>query len=170
MVAHSELQLFRRDVRRGDEGAGGSRAQLLDAASLKVVDDRSEEQIISRLLDLENDEQSERRVRLSGERYLSLLTDPDNGRSYVFRHSAEDVEGDENPDEAEFYEYDKIDVARQAFNQLLGEARRAGHVVEDDSTDDLGDIESSGAELRDLYADQDEDELTQDATTGEDEE
>jgi hypothetical protein len=130
-------------------------------------DVRSENEIVSRLLELENDGQPERRVRLSGERYLSLLQDPDNGRSYVFRHGVDDTEGAELPEDAEFYEYDKIDVARRAFNQILGEARRAGHVVDEDSTDDLGDFESGGAEVRDLYADVDEDELTQDEVLSE---
>jgi hypothetical protein len=128
---------------------------------------RSENQIVTRLLELENDGQPERRVRLSGERFLSLLQDPDNGRSYVFRHGVDETEGAEVPDDAEFFEYDKIDLARQAFNQILGEARRAGHVVEEDSTDDLGDFESGGAEIRDLYADVDEDELTQDEVLSE---
>ena len=126
------------------------------------MEDRSENQIVSRLLELENDDQAERRVRLSGERYLSLLQDPDSGRSYVFRHGVDDTEGADLPADTEFYEYDTIDVARRAFNQILGEARRAGTVVEEDSTDDLGDFESGGAEIRDLYADVDEDEQTQD--------
>lgn len=127
------------------------------------MEDRSENQIVSRLLELENGDQAERRVRLSGERYLSLLEDPDSGRSYVFRHGVEDVGASaEVPEGTEFFEYDTIDVARHAFNELLGEAKRAGTVVEEDSTDDLGDFESSGAEIRDLYADVDEDELTQD--------
>lgn len=126
------------------------------------MEDRSENQIVDRLLQLENDDQAERRVRLSGERYLSLLQDPDSGRSYVFRHGVDDTEGADVPEESEFYEYDTLDVARRAFNEILGEARRAGTVVEEDSTDDLGDFESGGAEIRDLYADSDEDELTQD--------
>jgi hypothetical protein len=125
-------------------------------------DTRSENEIVSRLLELENDEQVERRVRLSGERYLSLLQDPDNGRSYVFRHGVDNFDGADVPPDTEFYEYPTIDVARSAFNQFLGEAKRAGTVIEEDSTDDLGDLESSGAEIRDLYADVDEDELTQD--------
>ena len=125
-------------------------------------DARSENEIVSRLLELENDEQVERRVRLSGERYLSLLQDPDNGRSYVFRHGVDNFDGADVAPDTEFYEYPTIDVARSAFNQFLGEAKRAGTVIEEDSTDDLGDLESSGAEIRDLYADVDEDELTQD--------
>ena len=130
-------------------------------------DTRSENQIVSRLLELENDEQAERRVRLAGERYLSLLTDPDNGRSYVFRHGVDDTEGAVLPEDVEFYEYPTIDVARRAFNQVLGEAKAAGTVVDEDSTDDLGDFESEGAEIRDLYADVDEDELTQDEVLSE---
>ena len=129
--------------------------------------DRSENEIVTRLLELENGEQAERRVRLSGERYLTLLQDPEDGRSYVFRHGVDETEGADLPQDREFYEYDTIDVARVAFNQLVGEARRAGTVVEEDSTDDLGDFETGGAEIRDLYADQDEDVLTQDEVISE---
>ena len=133
-------------------------------------DARSENQVVSRLLELENGDQAEQRVRLRGENYLSLLQDPDDGRSYVFRHGVDDTEGAQLPENTEFYEYDTIDVARRAFNELVGEERRAGRVVEEDSTDDLGDFESSGAEVRDLYADVDEDELTQDEVISEEDE
>ena len=124
--------------------------------------ERSEEQIISRLLELENEEEIERRVRLRGERYLSLLHDPDNGRSYILRHGTDETEGAEIPEGTEFFEYRSPDAAQSAFEQMVGEERRAGHVVEEDSTDDLGDSEVDGAEIRDQYADLDEDELTQD--------
>lgn len=134
------------------------------------MQERSEEQIISRLLELENDEQAERRVRLRGEKYLSLVHDPDDGRSYVFRHGTDETEGAELPEDTEFYEYPTADVAERAFEQMVEESRRAGQVVEEDSTDDLGDSESGGAEIRDLYADMDEDELTQDPVISEEEE
>lgn len=134
-----------------------------------MEDERSEEQILSRLLELENSDQAERRVRLNGERYLSLLQDPDSGLSYVLRHGTDETEGAEIPEETEFYEYPTIDVARRAFNQLLGESRRAGEVVEEDSTDDIGDSALDGAEVRDQYADIDEDELTQDPESSEQE-
>jgi hypothetical protein len=134
-----------------------------------VEDERSEEQILSRLLELENSDQADRRVRLTGERYLSLLQDPDSGLSYVLRHGTDETEGAEIPEETEFYEYPTIDVARRAFNQLLGESRRAGEIVEEDSTDDIGDSALDGAEVRDQYADIDEDELTQDPVTSEEE-
>ena len=134
-----------------------------------MEDERSEEQILSRLLELENSDQAERRVRLTGERYLSLLQDPDSGLSYVLRHGTDETEGAEIPEETEFYEYPTIDVARRAFNQLLGESRRAGEVVEEDSTDDIGDSALDGAEIRDQYADIDEDELTQDPESSEQE-
>jgi hypothetical protein len=134
------------------------------------MQERSEEQVISRLLELENDEQAERRVRLRGEKYLSLLHDPDDGRSYIFRHGTDETEGAELPPDTEFYEYPSADVARRAFEQMVVESRRAGQVVEEDSTDGLGDFESGGAEIRDLYADVDEDELTQDPVLSEEEE
>jgi hypothetical protein len=127
------------------------------------VQERSEEQIISRLLDLESTEQVERRVRLRGERYLSLLHDPDNGRSYILRHGTDETEGVEIPEGTEFFEYRTEDEAQSAFEQLVEEARATGRLVEEDSTDDLGDSESGGAEMRDVYADLDEDELTQDS-------
>jgi hypothetical protein len=109
-------------------------------------------------------------VRLRGERYLSLLHDPDNGRSYILRHGTDETEGAEIPEDTEFYEYPTVDVAQRAFEQILREERRAGRVVEEDSTDDIGDSETSGAEIRDLYADMDEDELTQEPSLSEEEE
>lgn len=133
------------------------------------MDDRSEEQIISRLLDLESDEQVEGRVRLRGERYLALVHDPDNGRSYVLRHGTDETEGAEIPEGTEFFEYRTEDEAQRAFDDLVAEARRMGLLVEEDSTDDLGDSEVGGAEMRDVYADVDEDELTQDSTAEGDE-
>ena len=42
--------------------------------------------------------------------------------------------------------------------------------MEDDSSEGIGDFETSGAEIRDLYADSDEDELTQDPVISEEEE
>jgi len=134
------------------------------------MQERSEEQILSRLLELENDGQSERRAQLSGERYLALLHDPDNDRSYILRHSTDETEGVEVPPDAEFEEYPTLDVAQRAFEQLLDESRRAGELVEEDSTDDVGDSETGGAEVRDLNADLDEDELTQDPAISEEEE
>ncbi|HET9781540.1 MAG TPA: hypothetical protein VFR33_07150 [Candidatus Dormibacteraeota bacterium] len=134
------------------------------------MQERSEDEIISRLLELENDEQADRRVRLRGEKYLSLVHDPDNGRSYILRHGTDETEGAEIPEATEFYEYPTVDEAQRAYDQLVDESRRAGEVVEEDSTDDLGDFESGGAEIRDLYADQDEDELTQDSVISEEEE
>ncbi len=132
--------------------------------------ERSEEQIISRLLELENDEQADRRVRLRGEKFLSLLHDPDDGRSYVFRHGTDETEGAELPADTEFYEYPTADEAQRAFEQLVTESRQSGQVVEEDSTDDIGDFESGGAEIRDLFADSDEDELSQDTVISEEEE
>jgi hypothetical protein len=133
------------------------------------MEERSEEQIISRLLELENGGQSERRVRLAGERFLTLLHDPDNGRSYVLRHGTDETEGAEIPEGTEFEEYATSDSAQRAFELALDESRRAGQLVEEDSTDDVGDFETEGAEIRDLYADQDEDELTQDPVISEEE-
>ena len=134
------------------------------------MQDRSEEQILSRLLELENDGQSERRTELTGERYLTLLHDPDNGKSYVLRHRTDETEGAQIPEATEFFEYAQVDAAQQAYDQLLTEARQAGEVVEEDSTDDIGDFETSGAEVRDLFADESADELVRDPVISEEEE
>src|SRR6266702_156755 len=133
------------------------------------MQDRSEEEIISRLLELENDGQAERRVELTGERYMALLHDPDTGRSYILRHGTDDTEGAEIPAGTEFYEYASADLAQRAYDQLLEESRGAGELVEEDSTEDIGDFETSGAEVRDLFADSDEDELSRDPVISEEE-
>ena len=125
---------------------------------------------MSRLLELENDGQAERRTQLTGERFLSLLNDPDTGRSYILRHGTDDTEGAEIPQGTEFYEYPSADLAQRAYEQLLEESRGAGELVEEDSTDDIGDFESSGAEVRDLFADSNEDELSTDPVISEEEE
>ncbi len=126
------------------------------------MQERSEEQVISRLLGLENDGQAERRAKLTGERYLALLHDPDTARSYILRHGNDDTEGAEIPAGTEFYEYATADLAQRAYEQFLEESRSAGELMEEDSTDDIGDFETSGAEVRDLFADSDEDEIFSD--------
>ena len=131
------------------------------------MEQRSEEEILARLLELENDGQAERRAELTDERFLSLLHDPNTGRSYVLRHGTDETEGAEIPAGTEFYQYQTADEAQRAYDQLLEESRRAGELVEEDSSDDIGDFEGSGAEVRDMYADVDEDELTQDRVLSE---
>ena len=123
------------------------------------MQERSEEQIISRLFELENGGQSERRTELSGERFLSLIHDPDSGRAYVFSHGLDETEGAEVPPGTEFWEYPTQDEAVRAYDQLLGESARAGEVVEEDSDEGIGDSESAGAEVRDRYSASDEDPL-----------
>jgi hypothetical protein len=133
------------------------------------MQERSEEQILSRLLELENEGQAERRALLTGERFISLLHDPDNGRSYVLRHGSDDTEGAEIPEGTEFFEYPAAEAAQSAFEQLLNESRQAGELVEDDSSEGIGDFETGGAEIRDLFADND-DELDRDPVISEEEE
>jgi hypothetical protein len=123
------------------------------------MQERSEEQILTRLLELENDGQAERRVALEGERFISLIHDPDTGRGYVLQHGLDDTEGAEIPDGTEFYEYPDREEAERAFSQLLSE--QSAEVVEDDSEDGLGDFETGGAEIRDAYSDEDSDPLVQ---------
>src|SRR2546423_10676708 len=184
MVAHRELQLVGGDVGSRDQRAGRARRSHLfrharecrpgrspgfRRLTRKTMQERSEEEILSRLLELENDGQAERRAQLTEERYLTLLHDPDTGRSSILRHGSDHTEGAEIPRNTEFYEYAAADTAQRAFEQLLDESRRAGELVEDDSSEGVGDFESSGAEIRDLYSASDEDELTQDSVISEEE-
>lgn len=134
------------------------------------MQERSENEIISRLIELENQGLAERRVALADEHYMSLLHDPDSGRAYVFRHGLDDTEGAELPPDSDYYEYPTLDEAQRAFERELSDARGAGEVVDEDSTEDIGDFESDGAEIRDLYADESEDELVRDPVISEEEE
>ena len=133
------------------------------------VEERSEEQVISRLFDLENGGQAAQRAELTGERFISLIQDPDDGRAYVFQHSLDETEGAEVPPGTEFWVYPKLDEAQRAYAQLLEEDRQAGELVEVDSEEGIGDSESGGAEVRDRYSASDEDPLieSEDDTVGE---
>jgi len=121
------------------------------------LQERSEEQIISRLFELENGGQAERRTELTDERFLSLIHDPDRARAYVFQHGTDESEGAEVPPGTEFWEYSTLEEATSAYNQLLAESGRAGEVVEEDSDEGIGDSETDGAEVRDRYSASDED-------------
>ena len=121
------------------------------------MQERSEEQIISRLFELENGGQAERRTELTDERFLSLIHDPDRARAYVFQHGTDESEGAEVPPGTEFWEYSTLEEATSAYNQLLAESGRAGEVVEEDSDEGIGDSETDGAEVRDRYSASDED-------------
>jgi hypothetical protein len=123
------------------------------------MEEKSEEQIITRLFELENTGQAARRAELSEERFLSLLQDPDSGTAYVFRHGLDETEGVEVPPDTEFWEYPTFDEASRAFAGLLAESGQAGELVEDDSEEGIGDSETGGAEVRDRYSASDEDDL-----------
>ena len=123
------------------------------------MEDRSEEQIISRLFALENDGQAAQRAELTGERFISLIQDPVNGVGYVFQHGLDETEGAEVPVGTEFWEYPTWDEAERAYAQLVAEDRQAGEVVETDSEEGLGDSDTDGAEVRDRYSASDEDPL-----------
>jgi hypothetical protein len=121
------------------------------------MEERSEEQVISRLFDLENDGLAAQRAELTGERFISLIQDPVNGLGYVFQHGLDETEGAEVPPGTEFWEYRTWDEAERAYAQLLEEDRRAGELIETDSEEGLGDSEVDGAEVRDRYSASDED-------------
>ena len=123
------------------------------------MDERSEEQVITRLFELENDGQAAQRSELTGERFLSLIQDPANGRGYVFLHGLDETEGAEVPVGTEFWEYPTWDEAERAYAQLIDEDRQAGELVETDSEEGLGDSATDGAEVRDRYSAIDEDPL-----------
>jgi hypothetical protein len=125
------------------------------------MEERSEEQVISRLFDLENAGQAAQRAELSGERFLSLIQDPVNGLGYVFQHGLDETEGAEVPPGTEFWEYPTWDEAERAYSQLLNEDRQAGELVETDSEEGLGDSDTGGAEVRDRYSASDGDPLVE---------
>jgi hypothetical protein len=133
------------------------------------MQERSEEQVISRLFELEADGQATQRAELSGERFLSLIQDPANGRGYLFLHGLDETEGAEVPPGTEFWEYPDWDEAERAYTQLLEEDRQAGELVATDSEEGLGDSTDGGAEIRDRYSAIDEDPLVGEGedTTGE---
>ena len=123
------------------------------------MEERSEEQVITRLFDLENDGQATQRAELTGERFISLIQDPNNGKAYVFQHGLDETEGAEVPPGTEFWEYPTLDGAERAYSQLLEEDRKAGELVATDSDDGIGDSETGGAEVRDRYSASDDDPL-----------
>src|SRR6266849_4007091 len=89
------------------------------------MEERSEEQVISRLFDLENSGQAAQRAELTGERFISLIQDPANGLGYVFQHGLDETEGAEVPEGTEYWEYPTWDEAERAYVQLLDEDRQA---------------------------------------------
>jgi hypothetical protein len=121
------------------------------------MEERSEEQVMSRLFDLENSGQAAQRAELSGERFISLIQDPENGRAYVFQHPLDETEGAEVPPGTEFWDYPTFNEAQSAYTQLLEEDRQAGELVEVDSEEGIGDSDAGGAEVRDRYSASDED-------------
>ena len=121
------------------------------------MQERSEEQIISRLFELENGGEAERRAELSDQRFISLIHDPDRARAYVFQHGTDESEGAEVPPGTEFWEYPTLEEASRAYDQLVAESGRAGELVEVDSEAEVGDSETDGAEVRDRYSASDED-------------
>ena len=129
---------------------------------MEVMEERSEEQIISRLFSLENEGQATRRAELTGERYLSLIQDPENGRGYVLLHGLDDSADAEVPAGTEFWEYPRWEEAERAYAQMLAEDEQAGEVVDTDSDEGIGDSITEGAEVRDRYSAIDEDPLVAD--------
>ena len=104
------------------------------------MDDRLDQRTLARLWELENSEQMDRRVELTGQRFLSLFLEKLDGRSYIFRHSAEEQnEGVSVGQDSEFWMYDTADAAELEFRRMVANARRAGTLIETDDTDDLGD-------------------------------
>src|SRR2546429_9021366 len=88
-------------------------------------DELSEEQILDRLLTMENDGEADQRAELAGERFMSLIQDPETGRSYVLRHGMDETEGAEVPEGTELWEYPHLDEAERGDRQMLLEARQA---------------------------------------------
>ncbi len=124
--------------------------------------DYSEQQIETRLLELENQGLADRRAELSGDRWLSLIHDQDSGRAYVLRHGVDDSDGAEVPPDTEIWEYSTFEAAERSYLEMLDEADRDDELVDEDSDDGIGDTEVDGAELRDLNAADEDDPLVSD--------
>src|SRR5437660_12399175 len=93
------------------------------------MEERSEEQVISRLFDLENSGQAAQRAELTGERFLSLIQDPNNGLGYVFQHGLDETGGVEAPEATEFWESQRWDEGQRAFTPLMEEDGQAGELA-----------------------------------------
>lgn len=119
--------------------------------------DDSDERLEARLLELENQDLADRRAELTGDRWLSLIHDPQSSSVYIFRHGVDETEGAEEPPDAEVWEYETYDQAERAYAALLGEAASAGELVDPDSeTEELGDVETDGLEPQELHSDTDD--------------
>jgi hypothetical protein len=112
----------------------------------------SDQQIVTQLWELENNEEADRRAQLTGGQFLSLFMDKLNDRSHVFRHGIDETGGLDAGD-AEFWEYETGDEAERVFNQLLQQAARTGRLVDPDSDAEMGDFETTGPELRGTASD-----------------
>lgn len=119
----------------------------------------SEQQLEAHLLELENQGMTDRRAELSGQRWLSLLHDDERDRAYVLVHGVDETEGLSVPPDTEVWEYATFDEAERAYLQMLEEADEAGDLVDEDSDEEIGDFETGGAELRDVYSADDDDSL-----------
>jgi hypothetical protein len=119
----------------------------------------SEQQLETHLLELENQGMADRRAELVGSRWLSLLHDDENDRAYVLRHGVDETEGLSVPPDTEVWQYANFDEAERAYLQLLAEAGEAGELIDDDSDEGIGDYETAGAELRDVYSADEDDSL-----------
>jgi hypothetical protein len=115
----------------------------------------SDQQIMTQLWEIENAGEADRRAELTGQRFLSLFLEKVDGHSHVFRHGLDDLDGFDTGD-AEFWEYETADEAGRVFLQMLNAARRAGHLVEEDSDSDIGDFETAGPEIRGTASDTDD--------------
>jgi hypothetical protein len=119
----------------------------------------SEQQLETHLMELENQGMADRRSELVGPRWLSLLHDDENDRAYVLRHGVDETEGLSVPPDTEVWQYATFDEAERAYLQLLAEAREAGELIDEDSDEGIGDYETAGAELRDVYSAEEDDPL-----------
>ena len=115
------------------------------------MDDRLDQRTLAQLWELENDEQMERRDELTGGRHLSLFLEKLGGRSYIFRHGpAEQNEGVSVGQDSEFWMYETAEAATIEFERMVAAARRAGHLVETDDEDELGDPHTDGPVTTDI--------------------
>ncbi len=108
-------------------------------------DDRLDQQVLSRLWELESAGEADQRAELAGGQYLSLFLDTDDGQSYVFRHgSAEANEDIEVGRESEVFAFPTAGNAHAAYEQMVNEASAEGSLVDPESDEELGDPAMEG--------------------------
>ncbi len=108
-------------------------------------DDRLDQQVLSRLWELESAGEADQRAQLAGGQYLSLFLDTDDGQSYVFRHGSGEANEDiEVGRESEVFAFRSGRNAQAAYDEMVNGASADGSLVDPESDEEVGDPETEG--------------------------